>query len=430
MKNKNPIKAFASLFTQYGGLRREIYVLFFGRIVTNLGAMVWPMLTMILNQKLGMNASVIAWFFLGSGLLMLPANLLGGKLADKYNKKNNIVVCDGISIICYLICAAIPTSFATVVLMMVAGICQSMEYPSYNALIADLTLTKDRERAYSLQYLGTNLGLVLAPTLAGFLFKDLLWLAFLISGVSIGISTLLIFLKVRDITPVEETDAVSVYQKSRETESLFAILKSNKVIVLYVVALALYFTAYGMYSYLMPLDLGAVHGENGAVLYGTISSLNCVIVVIFTPIITKLFKKMTEVKKFIAGEVLIAVGYVVYLLLLGYVPIYYVAITLFTWGEVFATISDGPYVTRRIPASHRGRVNGFSWVLGTVIQSAVELSVGALYDRSGSLSAWTLVLSIIGVSVALTVLLLFRDKKAYPALYDKENIEEEDAEDE
>ena len=187
---------------------------------------------------------------------------------------------------------------------------------------------------------------------------------------------------------------------------------------------------YDMWDYLMPLDMGIVHEENGAVLYGTISSLNCVIVVIFTPIITKLFKKMTEVKKFIAGEVLIAVGYVVYLLLLGYVPIYYVAITLFTWGEVFATISDGPYVTRRIPASHRGRVNGFSWVLGTVIQSAVELSVGALYDRSGSLSAWTLVLSIIGVSVALTVLLLFRDKKAYPALYDKENIEEEDAEDE
>ena len=40
-------------FSQYRGLRRENYVLFFGRIVTNMGSMVWPMLTMILNQKLG-----------------------------------------------------------------------------------------------------------------------------------------------------------------------------------------------------------------------------------------------------------------------------------------------------------------------------------------------------------------------------------------
>ena len=34
-------------FSQYRGLRRENYVLFFGRIVTNMGSMVWPMLTMI-----------------------------------------------------------------------------------------------------------------------------------------------------------------------------------------------------------------------------------------------------------------------------------------------------------------------------------------------------------------------------------------------
>ncbi len=32
-------------FSQYRGLRRENYVLFFGRIVTNMGSMVWPMLT-------------------------------------------------------------------------------------------------------------------------------------------------------------------------------------------------------------------------------------------------------------------------------------------------------------------------------------------------------------------------------------------------
>ena len=41
------------LLDQYRGLRREIYILFFGRIVTNLGSMIWPVLTMILSQKLG-----------------------------------------------------------------------------------------------------------------------------------------------------------------------------------------------------------------------------------------------------------------------------------------------------------------------------------------------------------------------------------------
>ena len=33
------------LLTQYGGLKREIYVLFIGKLVTAMGSFVWPMLT-------------------------------------------------------------------------------------------------------------------------------------------------------------------------------------------------------------------------------------------------------------------------------------------------------------------------------------------------------------------------------------------------
>ena len=72
-------------FSQYRGLRRENYVLFFGRIVTNMGSMVWPMLTMILNQKLGMSAGNIAILTAVFGILMMPATLFGGKLADRLN---------------------------------------------------------------------------------------------------------------------------------------------------------------------------------------------------------------------------------------------------------------------------------------------------------------------------------------------------------
>ena len=39
-------QGFASMFGQYGGLRRELYVLFWGKAATNMGAMIWPMLDM------------------------------------------------------------------------------------------------------------------------------------------------------------------------------------------------------------------------------------------------------------------------------------------------------------------------------------------------------------------------------------------------
>lgn len=412
------MKAIAGLISQYRGLRREIYILFFGRIVTNLGSMVWPMLTMILSQKLGMSAFAISVLTVASMCIMMPANLLGGRLADKYNKKRVIVVCDFISVACYVLCAAIPLSYVTVALMLAAGICQSMENPSYDALIADLSSTADRERAFSLQYLGGNLGLVLSPTIAGFLFKDYLWLAFLISGVAIGCSTLLIALRVRDITPVRDESAAAVYQTAQGNATLRQILRENRILILYLVGAALYWAAYQQYNYLMPLDMGRVHGENGAVLFGTVSSLNCIVVVAFTPLITRVFRRMAETKKMLCGMLLAGAGYLVFLLLIGHVPTYYLAILLFTWGEIFSTISGGPYLSRRVPESHRGRVNGFTAVLATIIQGGCALLVGWLYDHAGRNASWALVLGLLVAAAALTLLLIRRDRVQYPKLYE------------
>ena len=407
-----------SFLSQYRGLRKEIYVLFFGRVVTNLGAMVWPMLTMIMSQKLGMNASTIAVVMVLAGIVMVPANMAGGKLADKYNKKRIIVGFDIVSIVCYIICGLVPLSYVTIGLFFIAGIGQNLEGPSYNALLADLSTTADREKAYSLMYLGGNLGLVLSPTIAGLLFKNYLWLSFIISGVAIGLSTLLIAFKIKDITPEKDTSEESVYQKSRSDVSIITVLKENKVVVLFSVAISLYYAAYHQYGYLMPLDMGRVHGDTGAALYGTVSSLNCIVVVIFTPFITRIFRKIINTRKILIGQALVLVGYAVFLIFLGTIPFYYVAMLLFTWGEIFTTISEGPYTSTRIPASHRGRINGFNALLSFVLQSGSELSVGHLYDNYGSTAAWTLVIAMVAAAMALTLILIRLDRKAYPKLYE------------
>ena len=48
------------ILTQYKGLTRANYALAIGRMVTNMGAMIMPMLTLILNQKFGLSASETA----------------------------------------------------------------------------------------------------------------------------------------------------------------------------------------------------------------------------------------------------------------------------------------------------------------------------------------------------------------------------------
>jgi hypothetical protein len=43
------------LITQYGGLKKEIYILFIGKLVTAMGSFVWPMLTFLMTTKLGLS---------------------------------------------------------------------------------------------------------------------------------------------------------------------------------------------------------------------------------------------------------------------------------------------------------------------------------------------------------------------------------------
>lgn len=405
------------LISQYKGLRREIYILCFGRLVTAMGAMIWPMLTMILSQKMGMSAKHIAWVMALVGILSLPANLIGGKMADHLNKKMNIVYLDIVSVICYVVCAVIPLSGKSIVLMFIAATCQSMEHPSYNALTADITVTDDRERAYSLQYLCTNLGFVMSPTIAGFLLRDYLWLAFLISGAAIGCSVVLIFFMVKDITPVMDTSQKAVYQADREGEGLWTVLKENKMIVLYILAVSGYYATYQMYNYLLPLDLARLHGDNGAVIFGSITSVNCVVVVVFTPLFTRMFPWISETVKTLLGQALLVAGFGIFLLFMGWIPVYYIAMIVLTWGEVFSMLAESPYLTKRMPASHRGRINGLSEVLRTGLTSVYQLLIGYIYGIGASFAAWMTVLAFGGVFVLLCVVLVVKDRKVYKNLY-------------
>ena len=382
-----------------------------------MGSMIWPMMTMILNQKMGMKAEMVAWVMAAGGFLALPAHFIGGKMADRFNKKMNIVYMDIISVVCYVICALTPLSIKSIVLMFTASICQNMEHPSYNALTADMTITEDRGRAYSLQYLCANLGFVMSPTIAGFLFRDYLWLAFLVSGTAIGCSSILIFFFVKDITPVKDVSQKAVYQAECEGESLWSVIKGNKTVLLFIVAVSGYYATYQMYNYLMPLELSRLHEDSGAVIFGSITSVNCAVVVIFTPVLTKMFPRLSEPAKSMLGQVLLLAGFGIFFLFAGYIPSYYAAMLIITWGEIFNVLAESPYLTKRVPASHRGRVDGLSMVVRGGVTGVYQMLIGFVYGIGSPAAAWIFVLSIGGFFVFLTVVLIIKDRKIYKNLY-------------
>lgn len=407
----------AGLINQYRGLRRELYILLIGRIMTNMGAMIWPMFTLILSQKLGLSATVIATCMMIFSFVSIPVSLLGGKLADRYSKKNIIVICDLVSIASYVYCFLVPVTLTSIIIFAVASLFQTIEWPSYDALVADFSSSRDRERAYSLSYMGSNLGLVLSPTIGGLLFNEHLNLAFLINGLSIAMSTALIFFLIKDTRREKDDGSGGVYEKELEGDvSAFSIIRQSRVVILFILASALSHGVYGMYGYLMPLDMGVTYAERGAVLFGSMNSLNCFLVIAFTAVLTHLFRKLRDSGKMLLGEGLIVTGYLVFLLFIRQPWLCYVAITVFTFGEIFNTISSSPFLTRRIPASHRGRILSVLNVVCGLSGSGIQLLVGALYDRKGSSFAWLTVIGIGAVEMILIAAMSVFDRKEYPEL--------------
>ena len=414
------------LITQYGGLKREIYILFIGRLVTAMGSFVWPMLTFFLTTKLGLSDGTATLLIATASVLSFPAALLGGKLADRFSRKTIIIVFDCITVSMYLLAAILPLNMFTVVLLFAAGLFQTIESPAYDALNADYSTSKQREKAYSLSYLGFNLGFIIGASVSGLLFEKFIRLAFCLNGLAILISTVLILLFVHKKNAISE-DAESLAENYTEYEQpvdekipVLQILRQRPVVIGMLLVGCMAFMPANLMGILLPLQLKDAMGQAGATLYGYLNSLNGFVVIVFTPILTVTLKKLTEIPKAIIGLLLFVAGNFLFSLEAATL-ILFVGMFVFTLGEVVTVLGTNPYTSRRVPASHRGRVGGLSSVVHSVVSSLTQYLISFLLMATASNYRLLWIVFIICglVAAALYGFLYGPDKRTFPKLYEK-----------
>lgn len=413
------------LITQYAGLKKEIYILFIGRLVTAMGSFVWPMLTFFLTTKLGLSDGTATLLMATASVLSFPAALLGGRLADRFSRKWIIIIFDCVTVSMYLLAAVLPLTIGTAVLLFMAGLFQTIEGPAYDALNADYSTTAQREKAYSLSYLGFNLGFVVGASLSGILFEKFVRLAFCLNGVAIFISTVLIFFFVHAKNAIsEDTEALQMHYSEYELPvdeklSVMKVLKSRPVLI----AMLLVGCIASMPSYLvgilLPLQLKETMGQAGAAIYGYLNSLNGFVVIVFTPILTIALKKLTEIPKVIVGLLLFVAG-ITFFSFTTAVAVLFVGMFVFTLGEVVTVLGNNPYNSRRVPASHRGRVGGISSVIYSIFSSLTQylISFMLIATQSNYRLLWTVFIICGLVAVVLYAFLYGPDKRTFPKLYE------------
>ena len=414
------------LLTQYGGLKREIYILFIGKLVTAMGSFVWPMLTFFLTTKLGLSDGTATLLIATASVLSFPAALLGGKLADKFSRKAIIIVFDCITVSCYLLAAVLPLTMFTTVLLFAAGLFQTIESPAYDALNADYSTSAQREKAYSLSYLGFNLGFVVGASVAGILFEKFIRLAFCINGLAIFTSTMLILLFVHKKNAITE-DAQNLQESYSEYERpvdeklpVITVLRQRPVLIGMLLIGCIASMPSSLMGILLPLQLKDVMGQAGATLFGYLNSLNGFVVILFTPILTVLLKRMTEIPKTILGLLLFVAGNILFSLEIA-VTVLFVGMFVFTLGEVITVLGSNPYASRRIPASHRGRVGGISSVVYSLFSSLTQYLISFLLiiTHSNYRLIWMIFILCGLVGAVLYGFMYGPDKRTFPKLYER-----------
>ena len=343
-------------FQEYLRLPRTIYILFAARIINSIGSFVYPLLTILLTAKLGFSADqagIITTIAITAGGVGM---LIGGKLADRIGRKRLLIISSLAGAAAFIACAFLGASRLIIYFIIIGNFLSITQWPIVDAMVTDSTNKKNRQSAFSLLYMGTNIGVAVGPLMAGFLINEYLTWFFLIDAFTTIISLIPIILFVKDTKPThEEIEAVSEHDMERgEQGSIFRALVKRPVVLMFTFVLVLFAFVYAQYTFGVPLFINSIYGYDGPKIFGLMMSVNALMVVFLTlPIIT-LTKKIRPLINIVTGGLLYAIGFGI-LFFVQNIYLLVISTVIWTLGEIIMTVNVEVFIANNSPITHRGR---------------------------------------------------------------------------
>jgi MFS family permease len=399
----------------YRSLDRNIHILFIARIINRFGDFVQMLLVLILTLSIGMDEHLAGWFTTMTLLAGMLGQLLGGFAADRYPRTSVMVSCQLIVALLYIICGLLVGSQAMVVavLILVSAPFRGATWPVSHALIADFSHGEmERARAFSLLYLGSNIGVAVGPLVAAFLFSRNLPLLFLISALTLVLSASLLGFFLPKQRQKEAPDGQSATDVT--TVSLWNLFFSNRMLLLYLIAFILYNLIYVQHSFALPLQMNQLFGSLiGPERYGWIMTVNAVTVLLMTAFVTRWTLTWSRSVNMALGMVFYVIGFGVYAFCSSF-ALFLAATFIWTIGEILLATNGNVFVNQHAPASHRGRFNSIvsvSMGFGSSIGPALG---GLLLSVASFRTLWlgaVLVAGIIGLLFIRLRILVIRSSQ-------------------
>lgn len=345
------------VFQVYRGLPSSIYILFIVRIINALGAFVGPFLTMFLASEIGFSKEIIGLFIMANSLSTVPGSIIGGKITDTFGRKNVLVIFQTLAALCYIPCAFLDKSVLIPFFLILSSFLSSIAYPAYGAMIADLTTSSNRNSAYSLLYLGNNLGFSIGPMIAGFLYIHYLKMIFIGNSIAVIISVIIIHNFIKETKPINEMEEQSGNELERkESGSLISALFNRPLLLAFAFLCMIYSFIYAQYPFSIPLQIGEMFKGNGPVIFGYIMATNGITVILLTTVLTRVTRRFSAIQNVAFAGIFYGLGFGMMFFIKTF-PMLIIATVIWTIGEILQSTNAGVYIANHTPMSHRGRFN-------------------------------------------------------------------------
>jgi MFS family permease len=394
-------------FSIYRGLPRPVYTLFAAQVVNGVGIFVFPFLALFLTKRLGWSVAEAGRFMFLASIAYIPGTFLGGRLADRYGRKLVMTISQLLAALCFIPCGFLGDSDLVPWFALANIFFDGVTDPARQAMQIDLAPPERRQAAFSLLYLGHNLGFACGPLLAGYLFYAApRWLFFGNAAAAMAALSLVVAL-VPETKPSREAIEASYGSASSEAAhrgGLLSALAARPFLVAYLLITTCFGFVYAQHRFALPLQTTAWFGEGGASLYGGLMTLNAVLVIVLaTPVVhfTRRWKPLANV----AGSgILFALGFGI----VGFARaplLLYLSTAVWTLGEIVNATNDETYVAAHTPMSHRGRFQSVIPLIGGLGFSLSSPIAGSLIESRGIGFIWPL-LAAVGAAAALGLALL------------------------
>lgn len=413
----------SSLRQTYGGLDRSVYFLFLAQIINSMGHFVRPFLALFLTRKLGLSAGetgLVVWI---AALAWVPSSLIGGKLADAYARKTILLIFQGLAAVTLIPCAFLGSSLAIPVLLIVSSFFQGVAEPVNDAMITDITSRDQRKTAFSLLYLGHNMGFAIGPMVAGFLFTNYMPWLFIGDAVTTLAALVLVAKFTRETRPDEQDVARSLdlpedNPERAEKGSVFSILFRRPLLLGFMLVFMLYSFVYSQVGFGIPLQLAATFGERGSNFYGILMGVNAVVVVLLTTYLLKATAGMLPVLTVAVAGLFYALGF-------GFLGrsesffLFLLLTVLWTVGEILSATNASAYIANHAPITHRGRISAVAPIIMYSGEAAGPPLAGWFIDVFSVNRIWDVAL-ILSLTASLLMFVLyaierFRKREKTPA---------------